>query len=109
MPKLALMFFSRSKGSDRNPASQLGGKLPRVLHVRFRHQDHEFVSAIARHHVGAPAIRLQDVSHPLQHQVAFQMPIEIVHEFEAVQVHQHQREGPRPRASNASTPPKALP
>ena len=63
----------------------------RACSTWFRHQDDEFVAAIARHHIRTPAILFKNVANALQHHVAFQVPIKIVHEFEAVQVHQHQR------------------
>ena len=77
-----------------DPAAQLAGELPRLLDGGFRHQDHEFVAAVAGHHVRAAAILLEDVADALQHHVAFQVAVEIVHELEAVQVHEHERKRP---------------
>src|SRR6202166_2987628 len=64
-----------------------------VLHVGFRHQQDEFISPVAGHHVGAPAIRFEDMSDSLQNKVALKVTVKIVDEFEAVEVHQHQCKG----------------
>ena len=73
-----------------NPAAQLARKLARLLHRCFRHQDHEFVTAVPRHHIRTAAILLENMAHALQHHVAFQVPVEVVYKLEAVQVHQHE-------------------
>src|SRR5712664_2566350 len=82
------------------PSAQLAGQLPRMLHVGFRHQNDKFISAVAGHDVGAPAIGLQDLPNALENQVALKVPVEIVHKLEAVQVHERQRKG----AAGASGP-----
>src|SRR5258708_38972459 len=82
----------------RYPAAELAGQLARMLYICFRHQNDKFVSAIAGHNVGAPAIGLQDLPDALEHEVAFEVPVEIVHKLEAVEVHEHERKG----ASGAS-------
>src|SRR6267154_2202212 len=84
MPKLALIFFSRSSGSaDTQPRSLLASC--RACSI--------FVSSVAGYNVGAPAIGLQNLSHALQNKIAFKVPVEIVYKFEAVEVHEHQRKG----------------
>ena len=92
-----------------DPVRELACELARLLDARFRHQDHEFVAAIARHHIRAPAILFQNVADTLQHHVAFQVAVKIVHKFEAVQIHQHDRERPVRARGRASTRPRALP
>ena len=86
------IFFAQ-KWIGRNPATQLRSKLPRLLHRSFRHQNYKFVAAVTRNHVRTAAIRFQNLSNALQHQVAFEVAIEIIYEFEPVKVHQHQRKG----------------
>ena len=86
------IFFAQ-QGIGGNPAAQLGRKLAGVLHVGFRHEDDELIAAVAGHHIGAAAIGFENLTDALQHQVAFQVPVKIVDEFEAVQVHEDQREG----------------
>src|SRR5713226_8567363 len=76
-----------------NPAAELTRQLPRMFHGGFRHQNDEFVSAVAGDNVGAPAIGLQDLPDALENQVALEVPVEIVYELEAVEVHEHQRKG----------------
>ena len=76
-----------------NPAAQFGGKLAGLLHGGFRHQDDEFVSTVAGHDIGAAAVGFQDLANALENQVAFQVAVEIVHELEAVQIHQDESEG----------------
>ena len=92
MPKLAVMFLSRKQRIGRNPAAELAGELAGLLDTGFRHEDHELVAAVARHHVGAAAVLFEDVTHALEDDVALEVAVKIVHEFEAVEVHQHQRE-----------------
>ena len=92
MPKLAVMFFSRSSGSDATQAAQLAGELARLFDVGFGHQDDEFVAAVAGDDVGAAAILFEDVADALKNDVAFEVAVEIVDELEAVQVDQDQRE-----------------
>ena len=67
--------------------------MPRVLHIGFRHQNDKLISAVARHHIGATAIGLQNMPDTLENEVAFEVPVKIVHEFEAVEVHEHQGKG----------------
>ena len=85
------MFLSRRSRIGGDPGAQLARQLPGLLDACFRHEDHEFIATIARHHVGTPAILLKNMADALQHHVAFEVPVKIVHEFEAVEVHQHQR------------------
>ena len=42
--------------------------------------------------VGTAAILIQNVRHALQQEVAVQVSVKVVHEFETVQIHQHQGE-----------------
>src|SRR5207245_9918277 len=76
------------------PPTELAGQLPRMFHIGFRHQNDKLVPAVAGYHVGAPAIGLQDLPDALQNEVAFEVSVEIVHEFEAVEVHEPQRKAP---------------
>ena len=93
MPKLAVIFLSRSSGSEAIQPRSLLAKLARLFHGGFRHQDHEFVAAVTRDNIGTAAILLENVAHALQYHVAFEVAVEIVHELEAVEVHQDEREG----------------
>ena len=77
-----------------DPAAQFVRELASLLDGRFRHQNHEFVAAVARDDIRAAAILLEDVADALQNHVAFEVAVKIVHELEAVEVHQHQRERP---------------
>ena len=90
MPKLAVTFLSRRSRSRGDPGAQLAGQLPRLLDACFRHEDDEFIATVARNHVGTPAILLKNMADALQHDVTFEMPVKIVHELEAVEIHQHQ-------------------
>jgi len=76
--------------------------LPRMLHIGFRHENDKLVPAVAGDNVGAPAISFQNLPDALENQVAFEVPVEIVDELEAVEVHEHQCKG-------ASSPGGALP
>ena len=76
-----------------DPAAQLAGELDGLLDAGFRHEDDEFVAAVTRDDIGAAAILFENVADALQDDVAFQVAVEIVDEFEAVEVHQDQREG----------------
>src|SRR6516164_2677883 len=76
-----------------NPAAQLAGELAGVLHGGFRHQNDKFVAPVARDDVGAATVGLQNLTHALEHEVAFEVAVKVVDEFEAVQIHEHQREG----------------
>src|SRR5256884_1819616 len=58
--------------------------------------------AVASHNVGAPAIGLQNLPDALENEVALEVPVEIVHEFEAVEVHEHQ--GKRAPGSSGPLP-----
>src|SRR6266478_8646804 len=71
------------------PAAELAGQLPSMFHTGFRHQNDKLISAVTGNNVGAPAIGLQNLPDALQNEVAFEVTIEIVHEFEAVEVHKH--------------------
>ena len=93
------VFFAQQRIGG-YPAAELAGQLPRVLHIRFRHQNDKLISSIASHHIGAPAIGFQNLPDALQNKVAFEVPVKIVNEFEAVEVHEHQRK----RAASASGP-----
>ncbi len=69
-----------------NRGPQLLGYLDRLRSVGFRHEDNKFVSTVARHHIRAPAVLLQNLAYAVQYEIALEMPIEIVYEFETVQV-----------------------
>src|SRR5260221_9194150 len=77
----------------RYPPAELAGQLARVLHICFRHQDDKFVSAIAGHNIGAPAIGLQDLSNALENEVAFYVTVEIDNKLEAVEGHEKELNG----------------
>jgi len=53
----------------------------------FGHQDYEFVAAVSCYYIGAAAVLLENVGYSLQDYVAFEVAVEIVYEFEAVEVH----------------------
>ena len=72
-----------------NPQAQTFAQSLCLLHAGLRHQDHEFVAAIAAHNVRLPRLLLQDSSHPRQNKVAFQMSFAVVDIFELVEVQQH--------------------
>ncbi len=86
----------------RYPAAKLARQLARMLHIGFGHQHDKLVSSVAGYHIGAPAISLQNLSHALQNEVAFKVPVEIVHKFEAVEVHEYECKG-------AASPGRTLP
>ena len=86
------IFIAQQRiGGD--PAAQLAGELHGLLDAGFRHEDDELVAAVTRDDIGAAAILLENVADALQHDVAFEVAVEIVHEFEAVEVHEDEREG----------------
>ncbi len=87
------VFIAQQRISG-DPASQLVSELARLLDARFRHEDDELVAAIARHHVRTAAILFENMAHALKDHVALEVPVKIVHELEAVEVHQHERERP---------------
>ena len=87
------MFFSRKQGIGGDPATQFRSKLASLFHRGFGHQDDKFVSAVAGYNVGAPAIGFKNLADPLQDKIAFQVAVEIVHELEAVQIHEDESEG----------------
>src|SRR5271154_3516862 len=64
-----------------------------MLNGGFRHQDDEFISAVAGDDIGPAAIGFQNVANALQYKIAFEMSVEIVDELEAIEVHQDEREG----------------
>src|SRR5271169_5674838 len=78
-------------GSD--PAAELAGEGARLVDGGFGHEDYEFVAAVTGYYVGAAAILLEDVGYALKDYVAFEMAVEIVYEFEAIEVHQDDGEG----------------
>src|SRR5690349_16204525 len=86
------IFFAQKRIGG-NPSAELAGELAGVLHRGFWHENDEFVAAVARDDVGAAAIRFENLANALENQVAFEVAIEIIDEFEAIQVHKHQREG----------------
>src|SRR5438105_12719270 len=86
------LFAEQRILTNRRP--QLLGYLDRLRSVRFWHEDHKFVSAVTGYHVRTPAVLLQNLPHPMQNQISLQMPIEIINEFEPVQINQNQGEGP---------------
>src|ERR1700722_14737643 len=85
--------FVAQQGIGSNPAAELARELARLLHRGFRHQDQKFVPTVSRPHTPTAAILLEDVTDTLQDDVAFEVAIEVIHELEAVQVHQHEGEG----------------
>ncbi len=86
------VFIAQQRiGGD--PAAQLIGELAGLLDAGFRHEDDELIAAIARDHVRAATILFENVAHALKDHVPLEVPVEIVYELEAVQVHQHEREG----------------
>ena len=98
MPRLALTFFSRSSTSLQIADRSFRASCTTLFGGRLRHQDHKLIAAVTGHHVRAPATLLQNVPDAVQYQVAFDVAVEIVDELKAVQIDQHQREGPaRPR------------
>ena len=78
-------------GSD--PAAKFAGELDGLFDAGFGHEDYEFIAAVTGDYIGAAAILFEDVADALQDDVAFQVAVEIVDEFEAVEVHQDEREG----------------
>ena len=78
------------QGYRRKPSRAACWPVGGLLHGGFRHEDDEFVAAVAGNDVGAAAIRFENVADALQDEVAFEVAVEIVDEFEAVEVHQHQ-------------------
>ena len=93
-PKLPVMWCSLSMGSVREPQPQALGQDLRLLDAGFRHQDDEFVAAVAGDHVRLPAFLFQQSSDARQHQVAFQVAHGVVHFLELVEIDQHHREWP---------------
>src|SRR5215831_896093 len=87
-----VLFAKERIGGD--PAAQLAGELASVLHGGFRHQNDKFVAAVASDDVGAAAVGLENLPDALENEVAFEVTVEIVDEFEAVQVHKHESKGP---------------
>src|SRR5580658_11294222 len=83
-------IFVTKKRIGRDPSTQFAGKLASLFYSSFWHQYDEFVPAVARYHIGPPAILLQYVTHALQYHVAFQMSVKVVYEFEAIEIHQNQ-------------------
>jgi len=76
-----------------NPAAQLRSQLASLLHGGLRHEDNEFVAAVAGDDIRAAAVAFEDLPDALENQVAFEVAVEIVDEFEAIQVHEDEREG----------------
>src|SRR5258708_20761267 len=70
-----------------------------MLHRGFGHQDDELVAAVAGDEIGAAAIGFENLADALENDVAFKVAVEIVDEFEAVEVHEYERE----RAAGAGT------
>ena len=93
MPKLALIFFSRNKGSTATKLRSLEESWRACSMLVSGIKQDEFISAVTGHHIGAPAIRFEDMSDSLQNKVALEVTVKIVDEFEAVEVHQHQCKG----------------
>src|SRR5215470_2413621 len=82
------VFFTE-QWIGRNPASQLRGKLARLLHRGFRHENHKFVAAVASYHIRPAAIRFENLSDALQNKVSFEVAIKIVDKLEAIEVHEN--------------------
>src|SRR5256885_15936436 len=76
-----------------SPAGGLARQWRGMPVVVSGHKKDNLAPAVAGHNVGAPAIGLQDLPDALQDEVAFEVPVEIVYEFEPVEVHKHQRKG----------------
>src|SRR5271169_4351928 len=64
-----------------------------MFHVGLRHQDDEFVAAIAGHDIGTTTIRFEDVADALENEVPFEVSVKIIDELEAIEVHQYEGEG----------------
>ncbi len=79
-------------GVRRQPQAQALGEDLGLLDSGFRHQDDEFVSAVACDYVRLPAFLLQQAADTGQNHVAFQVAVGIVDFLEFVEVHQHHRE-----------------
>src|SRR5437667_2972207 len=86
-----VLFAEEGIGGD--PTAKLHGELAGVLHVGFGHEDDELVAAVASDDIGAAAVLLEDVADALEDEVAFEVAVEIVDEFEAVEIHEDKREG----------------
>src|SRR5438128_7997532 len=78
-------------GISRYPHAQAPGPYLRLLAAGFRHQDNEFVPAVASHYIRLPALLLKESANASQHQIAFQMPLRVIDLFKLIQVHQHDR------------------
>src|SRR5271170_3287654 len=73
-----------------------------MLHVGFRHENDEFVAAIASDDIGAAAIRFKNMADALENEIAFEVAVEIVDELKAVEVHKD--EGERAACAGGSFP-----
>src|SRR6184192_4295054 len=78
-------------GISRYPQAQALGQYLRLFDSGFRHQDNEFVPAVASHYIRLPALLLKESANASQHQIAFQMPLRVIDLFKLIQVHQHDR------------------
>src|SRR6266700_2213197 len=78
-------------GISRYPQAQALGQYLRLFDSGFRHQDNEFVPAVATHYIRLPALLLKEPANASQHQIAFQMPLRVIDLFKLIQVHQHDR------------------
>src|SRR6058998_53415 len=78
-------------GISRYPQAQALGQYLRLFDSGFRHQDNEFVPAVASHYIRLPALLLKEPANASQHQIAFQMPLRVIDLFKLIQVHQHDR------------------
>src|SRR5258708_32716591 len=85
------IFFAKKRiGGD--PTAELRGELAGLLHGGFGHQDDELVAAVAGDDIGAAAIGFENLADALENEVTFKVAVEIVDEFEAVEVHEYERE-----------------
>src|SRR5436853_260941 len=59
-------------GISRYPQAQALGQYLRLFDSGFRHQDNEFVPAVASHYIRLPALLLKESANASQHQIALQ-------------------------------------
>src|SRR2546430_2285223 len=96
-------------GISRYPQAQALGQYLRLFDSGFRHQDNEFVPAVASHYIRLPALLLKESANASQHQIAFQMPLRVIDLFKLIQVHQHESRLSSSRHSTDDAGPKRNP
>ena len=101
-PKLPVMWCSASMGSLSDPLAQAFGEHLRLFRTGFRHEDDEFIAAVARHHVRLAGFLLEQSAHASQHQVAFEVAHGVIDFFELVEIDQHH--GERPSGARSAFP-----